>query len=68
MYCHAGGRSSKAAAMLMELGQEVVFNLSGGITSWKNSGMSIETNGRKVLDNEITFTVSRNGRLNPWSQ
>ena len=58
VYCHAGGRSAKAAAMLMELGQEEVYNLSGGITSWKNSGMSIETNGRKVLDNEITYTVS----------
>ena len=52
------GRSAKAAAMLMELGQEEVYNLTGGITSWKNSGMSIETNGSKVLENEITYTVS----------
>ena len=58
VYCHAGGRSAKAAAMLLELGQKEVYNLSGGITSWKNSGMSMETNGGKVLDNEISYTVS----------
>ena len=57
LYCHAGGRSAEAAAILLELGQEKVYNLSGGITSWKNSGMNIETNGGNVSNNDITYTV-----------
>ena len=57
VYCHAGGRSSKAAAMLLELGHKVVFNLSGGITSWKSHGLSIETNGTKVVNDEVSFSV-----------
>ena len=57
VYCHAGGRSSKAAAMLLELGHKVVFNLSGGITSWKSHGLSIETNGAKVVNDDVSFSV-----------
>ncbi len=63
VYCHAGGRSAKAADMLLELGQEEVYNLSGGITSWKNSGFSIETNGTKVSNNDITYTISELEKL-----
>lgn len=57
VYCHAGGRSSKAAAMLLELGHKVVYNLSGGITSWKSHGLNIETNGTKVVNDEVSFSV-----------
>lgn len=57
VYCHAGGRSAKAAAMLLELGHKVVFNLSGGITSWKSHGLSIETNGTQVINDEVSFSV-----------
>lgn len=36
IYCHGGGRSSRAAAYLLECGYERVSNLKGGITAWAN--------------------------------
>ena len=42
MYCHAGGRSAKAAEKLIELGFNEVYNLSGGFCKWKSSGYPIK--------------------------
>ena len=39
VYCLAGGRSSKAANHLAELGFKEVYNLEGGITKWNASGL-----------------------------
>ena len=35
VYCHAGGRSSKAAMKLISLGFKEVYNLIGGYSKWK---------------------------------
>ncbi len=34
VYCKSGGRSSKAAQQMIDMGFEKVFNLDGGYTSW----------------------------------
>ena len=34
VYCRSGGRSIKAAKLLLELGQHKVYNLKGGIEAW----------------------------------
>ncbi|MCL9805072.1 thioredoxin [Flavobacterium amniphilum] len=47
VYCLAGGRSSKAANHLAELGFKEVYNMEGGITKWNASGL-----GKPVKNNE----------------
>ena len=42
VYCHAGGRSSKAAEMLIELGFREVYNLVGGYSKWLEDGYLVE--------------------------
>jgi rhodanese-related sulfurtransferase len=42
VYCAAGGRSSKAANLMEELGFKKVYNLSGGITAWQDEGLPVE--------------------------
>jgi len=34
VYCHSGARSYQAAAKMVKLGFDNLFNLSGGIASW----------------------------------
>lgn len=34
VYCKAGGRSSRAQAMMQKMGFEHVYNLEGGYTAW----------------------------------
>ena len=41
LYCLAGGMSSKAARDLKLLGYENVYNLKGGMISWKKRGYEI---------------------------
>ena len=38
VYCHAGGRSKKAAEILMDLGQKEVYNITGGFSVWNDNG------------------------------
>ncbi len=42
VYCHAGGRSAKAAEKLLELGFKNVFNLTGGYRDWNSSGFPVK--------------------------
>ena len=42
VYCHAAGRSSKAAEMLIELGFREVYNLVGGYSKWVEDGYLVE--------------------------
>jgi len=42
VYCLSGGRSLKAAKKLLELGQSEVYNLKGGIRSWKSHNYPLE--------------------------
>lgn len=39
--CQTGGRSSRATSLMEELGFKNVMNLDGGISAWKNEGMSV---------------------------
>lgn len=41
VYCKSGGRSSKAATRLKELGFKNIFDLEGGITNWTNENKHI---------------------------
>ncbi len=41
LYCLAGGMSSKAARDLKLLGYENVYNLKGGMISWKEKGYEV---------------------------
>lgn len=41
VYCAAGGRSAKAAEKLEQLGFTKVYNLAGGLTAWKASGLPV---------------------------
>ena len=43
VYCRSGGRSSKAAAMLIDLGFKEVYNLDGGIKAWNKKGYKVVT-------------------------
>ena len=38
VYCKSGGRSSNASKQLLDLGYTQVYNLMGGMTSWKAKG------------------------------
>lgn len=38
VYCAAGGRSSKAAQIMVDLGFKSVHNLDGGMGAWKSAG------------------------------
>jgi thioredoxin len=40
VYCKSGGRSSKAAAKLAELGFTNIYELQGGIMKWNAAGLS----------------------------
>ena len=42
VYCAAGGRSSKAANMLLEQGFTKVYNLDWGIGSWNQNGFELK--------------------------
>lgn len=41
VYCKSGGRSSQAAELLKKNGFIKIYNLSGGISGWENSGFPI---------------------------
>ncbi len=39
--CQSGGRSSKATALMEQLGFADARNVSGGITAWKGAGLPV---------------------------
>ncbi len=41
VYCKAGGRSGSATEILTELGFTKIFDLQGGITSWKQANKPV---------------------------
>jgi len=54
VYCLSGGRSSRAAQKMSELGFTEVYNLSGGITKWNAEGYGkpANTGGMSVVEFE----------------
>ena len=39
VYCKSGGRSGQAMNEMKNLGFKKIYNLDGGITSWKSEGL-----------------------------
>ena len=46
VYCHAGGRSKKAAEILIDLGQKEVYNIVGGYSDWIEKGYKVVNQGK----------------------
>ncbi len=42
VYCKKGGHSAMAAAQLKEMGFTKVYDMKGGITSWKENNLQVE--------------------------
>jgi rhodanese-related sulfurtransferase len=59
VYCGSGGRSATASQTLVDNGFSSVYNMLGGITSWKNAGYWIEIvhNGDLVIGQTQTFVI-----------
>lgn len=55
VYCHAGGRSSKAAEMLIELGFREVYNLVGGYSKWVGDGYLVEKGLNNIKGSDSKF-------------
>lgn len=50
VHCHSGKRSAEACRrLLIEDPTLEIYNLQGGISSWKQSGGKISKSGRKIL-------------------
>ena len=41
VYCASGGRSASARDMMIELGFQQIYNMSGGITAWIAQGLPL---------------------------
>ena len=41
VYCAAGGRSGKSAALLTQIGFKTVYDLQGGMGAWKAKGKKV---------------------------
>ncbi|MDB9990291.1 thioredoxin domain-containing protein [Flavobacteriales bacterium] len=57
VYCHAGGRSSKAAEMLLELGFQEVYNLIGGYSKWIEDGYLADKSTNTMVDSSKSFSL-----------
>lgn len=42
VYCKSGARSARACNAMEEMGFVEMYDLKGGITSWKSAGLSVE--------------------------
>jgi len=42
VYCHAGGRSARAAQQLVDMGYTQVMNLEGGLSTWEADGNEVQ--------------------------
>ena len=60
IYCLAGGRSSAAAIKMKEMGYQQVFELQGGMNSWKSAEKSIEGKTSQKQMSTLEFNNSIN--------
>ena len=69
VYCLSGGRSSKAAKKLVELGQHKVYNLKGGIRAWKKENLPITENQNTSIENQavVISQDSLNAIINEYN-
>ncbi len=42
VYCHSGNRSTVASKILLDNGFKRIYNMQGGITSWRANGLPVE--------------------------
>ena len=59
VYCKSGGRSSRAAKLLIEAGQNEVINLKGGIMAWKRAGLPLSNINIKKDDNTKKLSINQ---------
>ncbi|MFM9052084.1 MAG: thioredoxin domain-containing protein [Bacteroidota bacterium] len=57
VYCHAGGRSAKAAQLLINNGFAHVYNLQGGMTAWEEKGLPVEVSVQSKDENIRQMTL-----------
>lgn len=60
IHCLSGRRSADACAKLLSENSTLeIYTLDGGISAWKNAGLSTKSVGRKVLplDRQVFFAV-----------
>ncbi|UXP31367.1 rhodanese-like domain-containing protein [Reichenbachiella agarivorans] len=51
VYCAAGGRSGRTAQIMRENGFTSVYDLDGGISNWKESGLPVVMNIKDTTGN-----------------
>ena len=56
VYCHAGGRSKKAAEILIDLGQKEVYNITGGYSEWNDNGFKVINQGKELSFKSKTYS------------
>lgn len=47
VYCESGMRSARACALLKKAGFEQLYNLSGGIATWRAANLPVAKTGKK---------------------
>lgn len=60
LHCHSGKRSSNACQKLINDNPYLeIYNLEGGIKSWRSEGYKIETSGKSFLplDQQVQLTI-----------
>jgi rhodanese-related sulfurtransferase len=57
VYCQSGGRSKKAAKLLMEMGQFKVYNIEGGIRAWKAKGYELTAPSESKGNNNLEVSL-----------
>lgn len=55
VYCAVGVRSERVGEKLIQAGYTGVYNLYGGIFSWKNSGFPVVNQAQEVTDQVHTY-------------
>ncbi|MBC7554150.1 MAG: thioredoxin [Taibaiella sp.] len=55
VYCQSGGRSSRAANKMLEMGFINVYNMDGGIMKWNNASLPIEKGAAPTASKGITL-------------
>jgi len=59
LYCRSGGRSSSAANKMEKLGFTKVYNMLGGIGSWKSVGHEIVKSKKGKISKQPKFTEAQ---------
>jgi rhodanese-related sulfurtransferase len=57
-YCKSGGRSSKAAGLLIENGFTQVYNMSGGITEWMGKNYPVVVGEPEAVEESAIIEIT----------